>query len=247
MIIIYDFDGTLTPFGIPKYKILEENGYNEITLMSEAKSLVHNKGISLYEAFYDIYFNLFKKNEIALNAENILYGSDSIIFNSGVIDFFDKFANKENGIHNYIVTAGIKEYVDNNIISGYVEEIFGVELEKIDDLYTGIKYLLDDKQKPVVIKKILDSEDYKSVVYIGDGLTDLEAFSYVKSIGGTTIFVGETDKDYSAFNQLKEKELVDYYFIKDYSENSDLRKFLQKIHAECQAKKKVRDTYGKMG
>ena len=30
MIIIYDFDGTLTPYSFPKYQILKECGYDEI-------------------------------------------------------------------------------------------------------------------------------------------------------------------------------------------------------------------------
>ena len=29
MIIIYDFDGTLTPYSLPQYEILIENGYSD--------------------------------------------------------------------------------------------------------------------------------------------------------------------------------------------------------------------------
>lgn len=39
MIIIYDFDGTLTPYSLPQYEILKKCGYNDETLMKRKLKL----------------------------------------------------------------------------------------------------------------------------------------------------------------------------------------------------------------
>ena len=54
MIIIYDFDGTLTPYSLPQYEIIKKCGYNEEKLINRvAEELTNSKG--LYEAYYKCY------------------------------------------------------------------------------------------------------------------------------------------------------------------------------------------------
>lgn len=42
-IIVYGFDGTLTPYPLPKYKILENCGYKDELMSKEIKILVKEK------------------------------------------------------------------------------------------------------------------------------------------------------------------------------------------------------------
>lgn len=39
MIIIYDFDGTLTPYSLPQYEILKKCGYNDETLVMTRENI----------------------------------------------------------------------------------------------------------------------------------------------------------------------------------------------------------------
>ena len=82
--------------------------------------------------------------------------------------------------------------------------------------------------KPEIIKKILRDSNSKNVIYIGDGMTDRYAFEYVHTIGGTSLYVGSTDKDLDNFSKLKEEGIVDNYFERDYSKDSELRTYIMK-------------------
>lgn len=43
MIIIYDFDGTLTPYSLQKYEILKQCGYTDETLMNRVNEEMSKK------------------------------------------------------------------------------------------------------------------------------------------------------------------------------------------------------------
>ena len=44
MIVIYDFDGTLTPYSLPQYEIIKKCGYNEEKLINRvAEELTNSK------------------------------------------------------------------------------------------------------------------------------------------------------------------------------------------------------------
>ena len=51
--IIYDFDGTLTPFSIPRFSILEKCGYEDGALnpkfLNEVKTMMKNENLDLYD------------------------------------------------------------------------------------------------------------------------------------------------------------------------------------------------------
>ena len=62
-IIIYDFDGTLTPYPVPRFEILEKCGIKEEGI-NEFYELVKNKAITkktdLYQILYETYFETIK-------------------------------------------------------------------------------------------------------------------------------------------------------------------------------------------
>lgn len=228
MLIIYDFDGTLTPYGIPKYDILTNNGYDDHKLTTEAIELMNKEKISLYEAFYKILIGLYKSTGTQMTTKNVLSGANNVEFNRGVIDYFRDFSNPHNGIKNFIVTCRIEEYVRNTIISPFIEEIHGVKFNIENGIYKNIEYMLDDNEKVNVIKSIIIKYPNTQFIYIGDGVTDKAAFQFTKKNGGISIFVGSNEKDKEAFSKLHNCNIVDYYFSKDYSDNSELRDFIEK-------------------
>lgn len=228
MILIYDFDGTLTPYGIPQYEILKELGYDDEKLLKRVKDEMQENNISLYEAFYKIYEAILKENNKKMEYKNIVYKAQDVEFNNGVISFFKTMKGLDN-VKNYIVTSGFEEYVKSTKISPYVDGIYGVTYRKERDTYKEIERLVTDEVKPTTIKEILRQNPKKQVIYVGDGLTDKYAFQYIHSIGGTSIYVGETEKDFSNYEILRETGIVDEYFIRDYSEKSELSKYINKL------------------
>ena len=177
MIIIYDFDGTLTPYSLPQYEILIENGYSDDILEEKIKNKIIIEKCSLYQAYYQIYKEILKEKNIKFNKSNICKGAESVKFNKGVEEYFKAMQYKETGVKHYIVTSGLQEYIYQTSIEKYVQGIYGVTFKEDNGIYTDLDVLLDDTKKVEVIKKlIIENNNDKEIIYFGDGLTDKKAF-----------------------------------------------------------------------
>lgn len=109
MIIIYDFDGTLTPYSLPQYEILKKCGYNDETLNLRIENEVNNKNdMNLYEVYYKCYRDILHENDILMTRDNICLGADKVQYNNGVLEYFKKFQSSKTGIKHYIITSGLK-------------------------------------------------------------------------------------------------------------------------------------------
>lgn len=229
MIIIYDFDGTLTPYGIPQYEILKKFGYDDKKLLERVMTLIKKEGISLYQAFYKTYEDILKENNTKMSYANIVSGANDVVFNPGVLSYFEEMQEKNSGVKHFIVTSGFEEYVRNTKISALVNEIYGVTYHQEGDVFTTIDRLISDEEKPKIIKMIAENNKNKRVVYVGDGLTDKWAFEFVHSLGGICIFVGSTEQDFENYKNLKERKIVDEYFIRDFSNGTDFKKYIDNL------------------
>ena len=227
MIMIYDFDGTLTPFGIPQYEILKKFGYDDEKLLKRVMDLMKKEGLSLYRAFYKTYEEILKENNTDMNYSNILLGVKDVVFNPGVLSYFEEMQEKNSGIKHFIVTSGLEEYVCNTEVCNLVDGIYGVTYHREGDIFTTIDRLVTDEEKPKIIEKIIENNKDKKVVYIGDGLTDKYAFEFVHSLGGICIYVGTTEQDFEGYKSLKESGIVDECFSRDFSEGSDFKRFVK--------------------
>lgn len=233
MIIIYDFDGTLTPFSLPQYEILKKCGYTGNKLQGRLTAKANEKNISLYDSYYETFKDVLDENNILMTDENISLGAENVQFNPGVIDYFEYLKSNNPQVKHYVLTSGFEEYVCNTKIAPFMEKIYGVTYHKNNGIYSKIDRLVIDKLKSEIIEDIIQKSNDKNAIYIGDGMTDKYALEYVHNIGGASIYVGSSDDDFNNYNKLKKEGIVDKYFIRDYSKNSELRKFiLEKINEE---------------
>lgn len=227
MVIIYDFDGTLTPYSLPQYEIIKKCGYNEEKLMNRiAEKLTNSEG--LYEAYYKCYIEILLENNILLTKENVCLSADKIEFNNGVIEYFKNFQSQITGVQHYIVTSGIKDYVDKTVIRKFVDGVYGVTFNEENGIYKDIDILLTDKKKVDVIKQVQkDNNETNNIIYFGDGLTDSFAFEYVHSIGGKNVFIATKNESIETYKQLNVKGIIDKCFEPDFSMDSELSKYIQ--------------------
>ena len=125
-IIIYDFDGTLTPYSLPKFEILEKSGLDQGAHNPQFLSLSHqmanDKNIDFYTAMYYIYFKIIKNANLKLTDENFSFGYDNVTYNNGVIEFLNMLC--KNNISNYLLSSGVKVFLEKVSISSYFEEIY---------------------------------------------------------------------------------------------------------------------------
>lgn len=236
-IIIYDFDGTLTPYSLTKFEILEKCGLKDGAFnpkfLEMANEKVKNSGIDLYTAIYEVFFEIIKSSNLELIDKNFCLGADRIDYNSGVLDFLECMQN--NGIKNYLLSSGLKVYLENTIVSKFFSKIYATSFNyNSNGEATGIKYLMNDKNKVTAIKDIIKKngnkpDDCHNIIYIGDGFTDYYAMEYVKNNGGTSIFVYQDEKN-SDMKRLKEKDVISFATYADFSPNSELMNYVKSTY-----------------
>lgn len=230
-IIIYDFDGTLTPYPITKFEILDKCGLvggTSSPVLLEAINKKLYEGYERYYAIYNCFLDVVRRSEYTLNDENISLGAEKLEYNEGVFEYFDELSKKD--IKNYLISSGIKVLLDRTVVSDYFDEIYATTFKYENDIIIDTDYLMSDKKKVDVIKKILVDNGYrdndcKDVIYIGDGLTDLYAMEYVKGHGGESIFVYLDDKN-DLIKVAENSDAVSYFDYADYSINSTLFNYI---------------------
>ncbi len=229
MIIIYDFDGTLTPYSLPQYPILQFCGYTDESLMERVQSLM-KYDVDFYTAYYRCYQTILAEGNIDMTRENICLGAEHTKFNKDVIDYFTRVQSSITGIKHYIVTSGIKDYVDETPISQLVDGVYGVTFKEENGVFKEIDFLLSDKRKVDVIKHIQQANNgTNQIVYFGDGLTDKDAFEYVHRIGGKNIFVASNSHSEATYQALNESRIIDKKFVADFSPKSPISDYVQTI------------------
>lgn len=220
LIMIYDFDGTLTPYAMPQYKVLKDCGYDDEKVMGIIQIIMDSKKIGLYEAYVEAIFTILERHHKERTIDTICDGAEEIIYNPGVISYFEKFKD----VNHYVVTSGYEDYVRKTKIYPYLKDIFGTRIT-IDNSYM-IDQLMTDEKKVDAIGKIVqtNSSNFHNVIYIGDGLTDCYAFEYVHKNGGISIFVGELTAPIEKLCQLG---IIDYCFERNFEVGSSIDKYIQ--------------------
>ena len=231
MIIIYDFDGTLTPYSLPQYEIIKKCGYDDNKLMERIKNVINtNKNLNLYQAYFKCYIDILEEHNIELNINNLCLGAEKTRFNKSVEEYFSRMQFNKTGIKHYIITSGIKEYVRRTAIGNLVNDIYGVTFKQDGEKLTGIDFLVTDKKKVEIIKQIAQDNSNEKIVYLGDGLTDGKAFDYVHSINGKSIFIIANDDAKESYINLNKQGIIDKGFDADFSEGSDLDIFIKGLY-----------------
>lgn len=191
-----------------------------------------DENIDLYKAIYDTYFEIIKNADFKLTDENFSLGYDNVDYNNGVIEFLKML--HQNNISNYLLSSGLKVFLEKVSISSYFKEIYATIFTYNEDYEAiGFEFLMSDKNKVIAIKEILknnsiDNEDCSSIIYIGDGFTDYYAMKYIKEHGGTSIFVYQ-DLNSKDMQSIKEENVVDFYTKADFSQNSELYNYVKKL------------------
>lgn len=225
MVVFYDFDGTLTPYPVPQYEIFRTCGKDTDTFQMEVLELAQKMHINIYDAYFDTFKTMLMNKGFAYSASVVSLGAEKVEFNPGVLFFLRKL--QEMGVKQYVVTSGYGDFVRKTEAAKYLDGIYGTEFK--DENHDGVlDKILTDDDKAVIIKDILRSlnDGNEEVLYLGDGLTDKEAFSYVHSIGGKAVFIGTKNDTYEVLNNYG---VLDEVFERDFSENSELYNYITKL------------------
>lgn len=176
-------------------------------------------------------------------------------------------------VEHYIVSTGFAEVIRGTSIMEFVEEIWGCELieDKDDDgdsVISEIGYTIDNTSKTralfeinkgigkikdvTVNSKLTDLQrrvDFRNMIYIADGPSDVPAFSVVKGRGGATfaIYPAGDKKAFEQVERLREDGRIDMFAEADYSDGKTasmwicikIQEFANRIKAEEQVKRQA--------
>lgn len=235
-IIIYDFDGTLTPYSMPKFEILEKSGLKDgannpkFLELSQEKANISN--IDLYQAMYEVYFELIHNAGFRLIDENFYLGFDKVEYNKGVGNFLTTLT--QSSINNYLLSSGVSVLLEKTKYASFFKKIYATKFQYNENGEAiGISYLMSDKNKVDAIKDVIKNhgfskDDCSHIIYIGDGLTDFYAMDYVKKNGGTSIFV-YLDGNNKSMEEMRKKDVVSFFAKADFSLNSELSKYVFRL------------------
>ena len=249
---IFDFDGTLTTETWPKFWVwVKKFGYsgekrNENLENALALYRTTHSGDAL-ETFFGFFNDLLVENNETITYEELMEGEKYIKYNPGVIDFLEM-----SFVKNYIVSGGLKEFLQNLKIANYFDGIYGTPVKhEQNGLITGIGEVMTDSKKIDAIKNILkennrEENNCQNVYYIGDGYSDLIAMKFVHNNGGKAIFVyqpSQNDELYQhnkkVFEELNTDGIIDFCYTADYRNGSELSKFLERKYKVKNVKKET--------
>lgn len=149
-------------------------------------------------------------------------------------------------VEHYIVSTGFAEVIRGSALMDYVTSIWGCELiedvnQKGEKVISEIGYTIDNSTKTRAIFEIskgvnIDPEisvntkmryeqrrvDFRNMIYIADGPSDVPAFSVIKQYGGATfaIYPRGNEDAFKQVNQLVNDGRVDLFAEADYTEGS---------------------------
>ena len=236
---IFDFDGTLTTETWPKFWVwVKKFGYSgEKRNDNLEKALAEYRKIHVgdeLELFFGFFNDLLVDNNEIITYEELMEGEKYIKYNPGVDEYIQK-----SFVRNYIVSGGLREFLQNLKIAKYFHGIYGTPVKHDENgLISGIGEVMTNNKKILAIKDILKNNnrqenDCRNVYYIGDGYSDAAAMRFVHNNGGKSVFVhllNKNDKYYEhndkIYQKLNEDGIVDYCCVADYRNGSILSKIL---------------------
>ena len=252
--LCYDFDKTLSPsdcsldFGFfEKLNINRDNFFYELNnseTLNKMDSILAFAYYTLYKA-KSVGYNLTKEDFINLGKNAYFYNGVETWFKR--INKYAKSLGYE--IEHYIISAGIKEVLENTKIAKYFKRIYATSYIYNNETPIWPAYVVNYTNKTQYLyrikKNVLNENDnnvnekieknkvhipFENMIYIGDSVTDIPCMSIMVHSGGNAIGVYEDlPLKKELMKKLFKNKRINYYCKADYSENSELEKTVKNI------------------
>lgn len=255
--IAYDFDGTLAKGNIQENSYIPEQlNMSKNDFWTEVRN--HAKMHQMDEILAYMYLLLFKAKgkDASYTKRTLRKHGKSVKYFSGVKNYFklinDYAKTKGIKIAHYIISSGTKEMIEGTDIARYFDYIFASSFmydandvpqwpaiainytNKTQFLFRINKGIQDISDNQTINEYMPESErpiPFSNIIYIGDGLTDVPAMKLVKSMGGNSIGVYDSEKKgtKTKVELLLRQDRVNYVVPANYDEGSPLIKIIKSI------------------
>ena len=249
--ILYDFDKTLCTTDMQEYDFIKNLGMNSDDFWGEAAKITKLYEVEKILAYMFVMIKKCKEKGIPLTEEYLKKCGENVVLYKGVQTWFDRINafGESLGVHieHYIISSGTYEIIQGTPIAKYFTRIYACRYmydEKGEALWPAlaINYTLKTQYIYRISKGILDVTDdynlnrlqddslrrinYRNMIYIGDGMTDIPCMKMVKEKGGKSIALYPSGKS-EHVKPLVEDDRINYVCVADYSPNSTLEKIVK--------------------
>ena len=266
--LVYDFDGTLSPGNMQEFGFIQAIGKTPEEFWKMSDEIAKGQDASNILAYMKLMFDEARKSGIKLRKEDFKKFGEQIELFNGVREWFSLINEygKSNGvrIEHYINSSGLAEMIEGSPIAGEFKRIFACSFlynEKGEAEWPGVavdytaktQFLFKINKGILSIrdnKKVNESQleenkriPFPSMIYFGDGETDVPCMKIVKMFGGNSIAVYDprAERKKNIARKLLRQNRVNFMCPADYAKDGRMYRIvcaiIDKIKAEYELKK----------
>lgn len=229
--IMYDFDKTLCTKNMQEYSFIPNVGLKPSDFWEMSEKLSKKEKMDGVLAYMRLMITEAMKHDISIHREDFVKLGSSLKFYNGVTEWFDRINKygQEKGVivEHYIISSGLYEIIEGSSIFSKFKDVFACEFlydvngvacwpknvvnytTKTQFLFRinkGVTDLSDDKTLNEYTPENNRRVPFRNMIYIADGLTDVPCMRLVKSNGGFSIAVYQSNKN---SKEISKKLMVD--------------------------------------
>lgn len=259
--ICYDFDKTLATTNMQEFSFIPNLGYTVDEFWDKCDDLAKENGCDGILNTMRFMIDECKLKGVKLTKDYLRNLGKDVKFFDGVETWFDrinKYAkSKDIVLEHYIISSGNKEIIEGCPIFDAFTNVFGCEYlyDENGEAYwpkRAVNYTLKTQYLFRICKGLSSAQDedkvnerinkkhveFRNMVYIGDGFTDVPCMTLIKEKGGTAISVYPDDQKNKSVQLLKDNR-VNYACLSDYSKGSEIEQLMQLILNSISLKEKL--------
>ena len=249
MALVYDFDGTLAPGNLQENSFIPDIGMDKQDFWREVDHLSRESQADRILMYMYLMLDRANAAKVPVRRDDFKKRGADVSFFNGVEVWFNRIKDygRARGVNveHYIVSSGNAEIIEGTSIAKHFKQIYGsksmydengaacwpalainftTKTQFLFRINKGAHNLSDDKS----INKFVPMNDrpvpFESMVYIGDGETDVPCFRLVKELGGLSVavFKPKTKDARKRAEQFATDGRVDCIARADYTEDKQL-------------------------
>ncbi|MBE6693517.1 MAG: haloacid dehalogenase-like hydrolase [Ruminococcaceae bacterium] len=249
--ILYDFDKTLCTTDMQEYDFIKNLGMESNDFWGEAGALTKKYEVDKILAYMFVMIKKCKEKGIPLTEEYLRSCGENVVLYKGVLSWFDRINEYGESlgvtIEHYIISSGTYEIIQGTPIAKYFKRVYAcrymydengeaiwpalainytMKTQYIYRISKGVHDVTNDYDLNREQDESLRHINYRNMIYIGDGMTDIPCMKMIKERGGKSIALYATGKA-ETVKPLVDDDRINYVCVADYSENSALDKIVK--------------------
>ncbi len=253
--LIYDFDGTLSPRNMQEYDFIPAVGKSNLEFWRESNSLAEAQDADQILVYMSRMIHAARGSGKSLQREAFRESGAGITLFEGVVEWFGRInayaAARGIEVQHYVNSSGIKEMIEGTKIAREFRKIYACSfLYDVDGVaywpavavnYTnktqfifkinkGIESVFDSEMINRYIPEEERAVQFRHMIYVGDGTTDIPCMKLVKQQGGHSIAVYNPEEGgRHTMEKLIRDNRVSYVCPADYSEGREMDTLVKTI------------------